>query len=290
MIDTLKLNGPILLVTDLSPRCDRALDRAALLAHQHGLELIALHVVQTAWLDKVAKPAWRVREQDREALAQKRLAEDLGAQPINIRVMVQSGDPADVIEQVAREQGCSIIVSGTARDETLGRVLLGGTVQRLTQRAAQPVLVVRKRPFKPYERVLLATDFSAGSAQALKMARAFCGNESLTLYHALDDVAGIYALDQADSDKRIDHARQSLLDFYQTNTGERAPAHLEVIVQAGRAETCLPELCEQTSFDLVVTGTGASSGLVGRAMGSVAQSLLADLRGDVMVVPAQASR
>ncbi len=289
MTDALKPNGPILLVTDLSPRCDRALDRAALLAHQHGLDLIALHVIQTAWLDKVAKPAWRAREQDQQAQAQKRLAQDLGAQPIDIKVMVQSGDPAEVIDQVAREQGCSLIVSGTARDETLGRVLLGGTVQRLTQRATQPVLVVRKRPFKAYEHVLLATDFSAGSAQALSTARQFCGHGSLTLYHALDEVAGIYALDQADSDAPIDRARQSLLDFYRANTGERAPDHLEVIVQAGRAETCLPELCEQGPFDLVVLGTGGSAGLVGRAMGSVAQSLLAELRGDVMVVPAQAS-
>ena len=86
-------------------------------------------------------------------------------------MVVVSGDPLARILETADAYGCSLIVTGTARDETLGRLLLGTTVE-LARQARQPVLVVKNRPRRPYRDVLVATDFSAGSRQA--RARTWC--------------------------------------------------------------------------------------------------------------------
>ena len=81
---------------------------------------------------------------------------------------------------------CSLIVTGIARDETLGRLLLGTTVEKLARQARQPVLVVKTRPRKPYHDVLVATDFSPGSRQALRAALQLVPDANLTLFHAYD--------------------------------------------------------------------------------------------------------
>jgi nucleotide-binding universal stress UspA family protein len=285
MTDLKKPNGPILFITDLSARCDRAMDRAVSLAQAHGLGLVALHVIDTAWLQKLTQPAWRTPQQDHLALAQKRLTEDLGSPVVDLSVVVQSGNPVQVIEQVASTHGCSLIVSGTARDETLGRIVLGGTVERLARSTNTPLLVVRRRPFAHYARVLLATDFSASAHQAFKTARQFCDLERIGLYHALDSVAGLYELDQPALEEQISMQRQAMRDFYQASIGAAAPEALEITIEQGRAQTLLPVFCDKHAIDLVVLGTRGASGLVRAAMGSVAESLLNQLPCDVMLVP-----
>ena len=101
-------------------------------------------------------------------------------------MVVVSGDPLARILETADAYGCSLIVTGTARDETLGRLLLGTTVEKLARQARQPVLVVKNRPRRPYRDVLVATDFSAGSRQALRAALYLVPEADLTLFHAYD--------------------------------------------------------------------------------------------------------
>src|SRR5690606_34398455 len=81
---------------------------------------------------------------------------------------------------------CDLIVTGIARDETLGRMFLGNTVNRLVRAGATPVLVVRDRPLHPYARVVIATDFSEAALQATLAAAAFFPEAALTLFHGYD--------------------------------------------------------------------------------------------------------
>jgi len=277
--------GPILLITDLSARCDRAMDRAVTLAQSLNVGVIALHVMDTPWLSKLAQPAWRSIQQNHREQAQKRLASDLAHVDIELTLMVETGAPVEVIERVAHESGCSLIVSGTARDETLGRILLGNTVDRLARKTTTPLLVVRARPFESYKRVVVATDFSEGAGQALRAARRYCAPASLTIYHAFDQVAGIYQLDAPTIDEQIATHQKRARQFYGEVTSEEAPDHLQVVVEHGAPEQALPDYCDAHDTELVVLGTRGATGVVRGAMGSVAETLLTSLRCDVMIVP-----
>lgn len=276
--------GPILLITDLSSRCDRAMDRAARMAKLHRVGLIVLHVVETPWLTKLAQPAWRTMQAEHLVTAEKRVKQDLGEIDVEVKVLIETGHPTDVIVAVASEHRCSLIVTGTARDETLGRMVLGTTVERLARRCETPLLIVRSRPFHPYSRVTVATDFSEGSRQALSTAVTLMPEASFTLFHAFDQVAGIYDLDQPTIQEESAARAKTAATFIgetQVLKGKQTPA---VVIEHGTAEQRLPGFVQAEGSDLVVLGTHGVTGIVRTAMGSVAEKLLSVLRCDVMVV------
>ncbi|MGV2896403.1 universal stress protein [Achromobacter sp. AGC78] len=281
--------GPILLATDLSARGDRALDRALQLARELGTQLIVLHVMEShATTARLTTPVWRRLSTDHKALAERELAEDLAAADVSTEVVVVSGAPLTRIIETADSYGCSLIVTGTARDETLGRLLLGTTVEKLARQARQPVLVVKTRPRKPYRDVLVATDFSDGSRHALRAALQLVPNANLTLFHAYDvPFKGNAAPDDAVTRSFYKGAEQSAREFT-ANTPElagRTPP--QVVLEPGQPETVLSEYSFHHRSDLVVTGTHGRTGILRTAIGSVAERLLESLPSDVLIVRLQ---
>jgi nucleotide-binding universal stress UspA family protein len=279
-----KLMGPILLITDLSPRCDRAMDRAASMAKLHRVKLVVLHVVETPWLTKLAQPAWRSLQAEQQLIAQQQVRQDLWSTEVDFEVRVQSGHPIDVICDVAAELDCSLIVTGTARDETLGRMVIGTTVERLARRCETPLLIVRTRPFKPYDNIAMATDFSEGSRHALTAAVELAPQAQISLFHTFDEVAGIYDLD-APTVKEQCVARQKLaLDFAQSTPALQGKATPTIVVEHGNTDQRLPGFVHLNGIELVVLGTHGVTGIMRTAMGSVAEKILAALRCDVLIV------
>ena len=282
------LTAPILLITDLSARCDRAMDRAVSLAQTNGVKLIVLHVTDTPWVRRLTQPNWQAQQEQHLKQAQTRLRRDLPETTVDIEVLVEQGDIVEVIEQVATNQHCGLIVSGTARDETLGRIVLGNTVQRLARRVAIPLLIVRHRGHQPYNDVVVASDFSAGSAHALKVASRLFADAAITLYHGFDEVAGIYALDEPSVREQTLALQKQGQAFVQT-TLNSTPADLSILIEHGSVTERLPALVESQGINIVTVGTHGISGMVRMAMGSIAESLLDRLNCDVLVVPQDGS-
>ena len=79
----------ILLGTDLSCRCDRALDRAVQLARLWHASLHILHVVEGA------DPGFAGPEQ--AAIAEREIRSDMGHRHIPFEMVLERGDPADAI-------------------------------------------------------------------------------------------------------------------------------------------------------------------------------------------------
>lgn len=276
--------GPIMLITDLSARCDRALDRAVELARHHNVRLIALHVIETSFLTKLAEPAWRTRQQEHQQVARQRLLDDLEHTQVDLEVVVEIGHPVETINEVAARYGCSLIVSGTARDESLGRVMLGNTVERLARQCETPLLVVRRRPFGEYHRVMVGTDFSTGSRHALEAALELMPESSLTLYHSFDQVAGIYDLDAPTVKETIQHLQKKATEFVAQTARIDTAAPPAVVIEHGSPGKVLPAYVQAHQIELVVLGTHGMTGILRTAMGSIAEQLLSLLRCDVMIV------
>ena len=281
-----KQTGPILLATDLSARGDRALDRALQLAKERGTQLIVLHVMEPhGGTARLTTPVWRRLSADHKALAERELAEDLAASGVSTEVVVVSGDPLVRILETADAYGCSLIVTGTARDETLGRLLLGNTVEKLARQARQPVLVVKNRPRRPYRDVLVATDFSAGSRQALRAALYLVPEADLTLFHAYDvPFQGKNVPDEAVTRNFYKAAEQNSREFLAETPELAERARPKVVLECGQPETVLSEYSFNHRSDLVVTGTHGRTGILRTAIGSVAERLLESLPSDVLIV------
>ncbi len=272
----------ILLATDLSGRCDRALDRAAALACAWNAELVVVHAIQQSGPASTA-PSWR-RAPDPRALALDRVRADLRDPPPHLTIVVEYGEPASVIVEAVERFGCDLVVTGVARNETLGRWLLGTTVDALLRRASVPILVVKARPGGPYRSVVVASDFSEPSRSALERALATFPEARVTLFHAFDvPYEGMLADRTEARDAGAEAARRDAEAFLAA-TPAAAGRHIPVLCEYGRPGPLLDELVQTRGVDLVVVGTHGRGWLARTLLGSVAETLVGEVPGDVLVV------
>lgn len=275
-------SGPVLFITDLSARCDRAMDRAAQLAKSLNTKLIALHVTQTSLLEKIATPAWRKHADDHRSAAEHQLKSDLAHVDVPMEIVIEHGDPIERILSTAKHHHCSIIVSGTASDETLGRVVFGTTIEKLARQCELPLLIVRKRVFQPYKHAVVATDFSPGSRHALEAAVQLFPQAGLTLFHAFEsEAAGKWQQNTAD----IQHADETrATQFMQETAALKGRPQPKIMTVEGEPHIELGKYVDEHHIEVAVLGTHGLTGILRTAIGSVAEKLLATLPCDVMVV------
>jgi nucleotide-binding universal stress UspA family protein len=278
----------ILLATDLSCRCDRALDRAAQLAHHWNARLLVLHVLKPKAplleedpFDRL--PTWR-RPLDRAAVMEAQIRRDLLQDLPAVAVRVEEGEPAPTIDAVARAEGCDLIVTGVARDETFGRYLLGTTVDALVRHSAVPVLIVRRR-LKPYDEIVVATDFSDSARHALNTAARFFPRSALTLFHAFEiPFAGF--LNRRDFHNEFRSVEQEACQKFleESDLTEEQRGRVKVLVEHGAPEKMIQAYMEDKNVQLVVLGTHGRSALFDVLIGSTAKRILKAAPGDVLLV------
>ena len=125
-----------------------------------------------------ADPSWRAPP-DALVIAKRRIREalhaDLGEASDQATVLILKGEPEEVIERVAVSERIDLIVTGIASEGLFASrsVILGRTVEKLLRKVSVPILIVRNRPRAPYRHILVTTDFSEPSAQALQVALRF---------------------------------------------------------------------------------------------------------------------
>lgn len=280
----------ILLATDLSARCDRALDRAAQLSQGWGAQLVALHVLAAESELRAFEEAHDVHSWQRPAdpltVAQRQLKASLLQGPESVTAVVEEGDPAEVIARVADARACGLIVTGTARDESLGRLFVGATVEQLTRRSSVPVLTVKLRARAPYRTIVVATDFSDSSRRALEVAARWFDQGALTLFNAYQvPLSGLAADAQQYRDEyRAVVAGQSAAFLQSARIPDEVRPHVGTVIEYGEPQHLLAEYAADKNVDLVVVGTRAPGPISTMLFGSVAAELLSAVPCDILVV------
>jgi nucleotide-binding universal stress UspA family protein len=274
----------ILLATDLGSRSDRALDRSAQLAQQWGAQLHIVHCLTSSpAFPASVRDGRRQEADDPRASAEQRIRADLGplAETLQPAIHIESRNPGQAILDVANKQKCSLIVTGVARDETLGRRLLGDTVDFLARKASVPVLVVRKRTAGPYETVIAASDFSAASAEAVKAAATLFPASRLSLLHAYSIPFSSILMNDKIRAEFQELGAQAALEFLRS---QGLPQDLPHIVEQGTPEQIVASHVDPRG-SLIVIGSHGASALATMVLGSTARRILNRTEGDVMLVP-----
>ncbi|WP_224197574.1 universal stress protein [Nannocystis pusilla] len=274
----------ILLATDLSCRSDRALDRATILATEWGARLVVVHALQEP-SGREDLPSWRRRADPRQ-LAWQRVQQDLrDADKLDVQIVVEREEPAALVLATAERFGCELLVTGAAREETLGRILLGTTVEQLLNKSAAPVLVVKRRPRGPYRDVVVATDFSEGSRRALEVALELLPAAQISLFHAFDVPLRGLMNDPAAASEAWSNEAATASQAFLAATPKVAASRRFIATQceSGPVTSLLAELLETRDIDLVAMGTEGRGYLAGRLLGSVALTLLNTLPVDMLV-------
>jgi nucleotide-binding universal stress UspA family protein len=273
----------ILLATDLSARSDRAMDRAALLMNQSEARLLVVHVLDPSV--RTTLPAHEL-----VARARRELCAQLHDAGERVEIWVEHGRPVDEIRRLASDEQCSLIVTGVARNEILGRIKVGDTVEGLIRDLEIPLLVVTDRPKSPYRRITVAVDLTEVSRKALLAAVALFPGQPLAIFHA-HDAPGSYGASEL-SRYRREHgalAESNLRNFLAATTLPEFALRpkLALEVQFGDPALQLVEWTESRDVELVVVGTRARGPVGEFFLGSVAKRVLAALSCDVLLVPAR---
>jgi universal stress protein E len=278
----------VVVATDFSTRSNRALRQAGLLAQTGNAQLHVVHIVDDD------QPGELVQMEKREA--ERVLAEQVEAMPelrgVQCRSMVVTGSPFDGIVRVAADVGADLIVMGTHRKQLLLDIFVGTTIERVIRNGSFPVLMVNNEAQRKYENVLVPSDISDATANALRTAVAtgFIG-EKATLLHAFLPIAKgrmfMAGSDQAGIDRYVaserEQVRDELASFLMANDFHRQGWHLHI--EEGGPLDVISRAVSEMRPDLLVMGTHGRSALLKTLIGSVTEAALRSLSVDILAVP-----
>jgi nucleotide-binding universal stress UspA family protein len=269
---------PILVATDLSARSDRAVDRAMLLARQWGVDAIVLHALQPG-SKLAAKPE----------LADQAIRAALPDPQADVTIVPAFGQAPTVIAETATAAGCGLIVTGVARFNEIGDFLVGTAVEHLVRHATMPVLVVKQRPHTPYNSMLVATDYSNCSRQALLVAAKMFPDAVLHLVHAYH-VPYEGWLRSNEIKQEITEAAQRELDafLHELAIPDKVRQRLRAHLSYGASDVAISHAADKLGVNLVVLGTHGRTGFVAAMVGSVAEAILRCAAHDTLMVREQA--
>jgi len=259
-----------------------------LLAAEWHARLTVLHALpaDAAWGPDAdaSVPPWR--RIDPRVFAERRVRVDIGDVAPAPSVVIGNGEPIDVILETVTANRCDLVVTGLARDEPLGRLVLGSTVDKLMRRSPVPLLVVRGRAREPYRRIVAATDFSQPSRTALKAAMAAFPQAALELVHAYDaPMSGLVSDQEAHREEfRAMAAEDAAVFLASCETEYSQNARPRVVLRHGAPDRELSAYAYEQDTELVVMATHGRSALVDALIGSVAADLVNAVPCDVLIM------
>ncbi|MEQ8824816.1 MAG: universal stress protein [Filomicrobium sp.] len=277
----------ILMASDLSARCDRALRRAVALAKDFGAELVVLTVTEELFHPPTT--------QSNAALAEKALAEQVAAIPdagnLKITQRVDVGWDYEDIIRCSEEIGAELIVLGIHR-HSRRELFQGTTAERVVRYGSCPVLVVKDPVNGPYRFVTVASDLSQHSEAALDVAARLVPEGNILVLHSVASrFPGFLGRDDQETLMREQRDRataqlQQQIERVKNQLHHHVPS-IEMSFPEGDAHGVIGAEVKRLEPDLLAIGTHGRSGFANAVIGSVAEQLLADAPVDVLVTKAK---
>lgn len=285
----------IVLATDLSPRSKYALDCAIKIASQHQAHLTILHVPENlpkSWakIDSEAIASTTREMKEAEIKLREWIKKAEGLTTIDHDVNIVGGKPFIAIVEAAYSLEADILVLGAHGKHFFRDVFIGTTAEKVARQCDRSVLVVRNPSKRAYKRVLIATDFSTQSKNALEMAFHFVPDAEFHILHAYqylepekDTKELAEAKDTKDYMQKLKkHAKKELDAFL--NEFNIESKNIKKIVEFGYPPAVIRDVVPRRRPDLVVVGATGETNLRHILLGSTAQHVLHELTCDVLVV------
>ncbi len=279
----------LFVATDFSERSDRAMRRATLLVRQRDAGITLIHVVDDDQPGRIVDS-----ERDEAEQLLRRMAatlRDVDGVACEARVILAS--PFAGIIKTVEELAPDLLVIGPHRRQVLRDVFVGTTAERTIRSVQCPVLMVNAPPVGPYRHVLLTTDLSDGSREALQRFPALGLSNGVrhSLLYVFDAQALRLAFSHSISkndqegyiadEKKV--ASRALSGFVaNAKLGNVRPV---VRYEASAAQHEILKAADEEKADLIVLSTHGRTGLGKMLLGSVTEQVLRTSPVDVLAVP-----
>ena len=280
----------IMVATDFSERSDRALRRAILLARQSGASLTLVNAVD----DDRPQHLVSAEKHAAETLVHELQTSIRAVDGLKCEARVILAEPSEAIIQATREDAPDLLVIGQHRRHFFKDVFVGTTAERTIRAARCPVLMVNAIPAGPYRQVLITTDLSEASGDAILACSRLnlAGEAQQSILYVFDApllrlaVSRLMATKERRAcieDERV-KASQALANFMAAaKVGTLAPllrhedttAQKEILLAAA-----------EMGADLIVVATHSRRGLERAMLGSVTEGVVRHSPVDILAIPA----
>lgn len=214
---------------------------------------------------------------------------------VSANTKLVSGEGWVEITREVLRGGHDVVIVGTRNIGALQRFLFGSTAMKLLHNCPCPVWVTRPEPHPVPHNILVASDFSPVTEEALRLGLQigrFTGAK-VNLVHAVD-----YPLDRLWSTGLLDTSTQIYHDRVKADARRRldeqlvrvsggtpdAKVELHIVEGLSIADTAILDFIQYHHIDLLVMGTMARSGIPGVFIGNTAERLVTHVPCSMLAV------
>jgi nucleotide-binding universal stress UspA family protein len=204
-------------------------------------------------------------------------AEDLFEQGMEVGVYIVVGSLVSEVIKAAQKEETDLIVIGRSHKGVLEHLYSGSDITELLRRAEIPVLVYKQLSEtaiaieKPFERPLLAIDWSPASLSAVEYLKTLKDViQELDIIHVVSQkklkgasAMGIQAI-RKDTRKKLDE----ICDVFESE-GVKADAHVYI----GESDEEIEKAAREHQASMIVLGSSGKTAWVERWLGSTPQSI-----------------
>jgi len=279
--------------TELGRPSRRALRRAIWLARQTQGELTIFSSLEIyPALRETLQHEVEFRREAEGVL--ERFAAAAHSEGIPVRHKLALGSPWQAICREVQTEKHDLVVVGTRDLGHMSRFLFGSTGMKLLRNCPCPVWITRPDVELDHLNILVPSDFSEVSLEAMRMAVE--GGQLLDtrihVLHALEGPAGPPAWYGLLPKERVEEyiaeqrarAKKRLHDQL-AQTSYRTLQHgVQVHVVDGPAEDAILQAIDEFQIGLVVMGTAARAGIAGLVLGNTTERLVSQMRCSLLAV------
>jgi nucleotide-binding universal stress UspA family protein len=208
---------------------------------------------------------------------------------MEVGVYIQVGSLAAEVVQAARKEEADLVVIGRSHKGGFEQFYSGSTVVELIRRLSIPVLVYKPVPEgpsaieMPFDRPLLATDWSPASLKAVEYLKELKGiAQEIRVMHAVGEkeIAGQTVMEVQKARKT---AKEKLEEICARFEAEGIPARSHVYVGDPREQ--IDVAARECQATLIVLGSSAKAAWVERFIGSTPRDIAEKSAFPTLLIP-----
>jgi nucleotide-binding universal stress UspA family protein len=216
-------------------------------------------------------------------------AEDLFEQGMEVGVYIVVGSMVSEVIKAVRKEDADLIVIGRPHKGMLEHLYSGSDVTELLRRAATPVLVYKHLSDtkiaieKPFERPLLAVDWSPASLRAVEYLKVLKDViDELDVIHVVGqkELKGTSSMEVQSKRKETRKKLEEICDIFEAE-GLKADAHVYI----GDPEEEIEKAAREHQASMIVMGSSGKTAWVERWLGSTPQSIAENAIYPTLIIP-----
>ncbi len=281
----------ILCPVDFFAGSDNAVKYAALLAANYEARVKLLHVIEPIWAEYDYPINTGDLQLSMKSVSDKELrkmAAKLEIIGLTVEREVRTGEIAGEIKQVIDRDKPELVVMGSHGRRAFERWLLGSVAERLIRQCPVPLLVVpanqkKKTTALRLRRILVTTDFSEGSPEAINYAFSIAqeNQSKITLLHVVPyrtvELGGQF------NESIMVGAKKELERLVPADAREWCD--VQTRLETGEASRQIEQILEKERIDLLVMNIHGKGFLNRALLGSTAERVVRSAACPMLLIP-----